>query len=267
MSLPQPSDSTTALVTGASSGIGASLALQLAARGHHVTLVARRADRLEELADRIRAEHGTGTRVLSCDLADPAARAGLVGALADGRDVSVLVNNAGFATGGHFARTAVDREVEQVRVLVEAVVHLTGTLAPGMVDRREGAILNVASTAGFQPLPWSAGYAAAKAHTLAFSEALHEELGRSGIAVTALCPGPVRTEFWQVAGDQPIKKAMPRAMWVGTDEVARAGLRGLERNRRVVVPGAAVRLSGIGARWAPHALQLPVLGRVMRPAR
>lgn len=267
MSLPAPSDSTTALVTGASSGIGASLALQLAARGHHVTLVARRADRLQELADRIRAEHGTGTRVLSCDLADPAAREGLLTALSTGsRRVSVLVNNAGFATGGHFARTAVGREVEQVRVLVEAVVHLSGALVPAMVEARAGAILNVASTAGFQPLPWSAGYSAAKAHTLAFSEALHHELARSGISVTALCPGPVRTEFWQVAGDQPIKKAMPRAMWVSTDEVAAAGLRGLDRGRRVVVPGLAVRLSGLGARWAPHAIQLPVLGRAMRPA-
>lgn len=266
MSLPTSSDRTTALVTGASSGIGASLALQLAARGHHVTVVARRADRLEELADRIQAEHGTGTRILSCDLADATARAGLVEALGDGRRVSVLVNNAGFATGGHFARTEVGREVEQVRVLVEAVVHLTGALVPAMVAERDGAILNVASTAGFQPLPWSAGYSAAKAHTLAFSEALHHELGRSGISVTALCPGPVRTEFWQVAGDQPIKKAMPRAMWVSTDDVARAGLRGLEKGRRVVVPGAAVRLSGLGARWAPHAIQLPVLGRAMRPA-
>ncbi len=268
MSIPAPSDRTTAVVTGASSGIGAALALQLAERGHHVTVVARRADRLEELADRVRAQHGTGVRVLACDLADPAERAGLVAALDDGRrQVSVLANNAGFATGGHFARTDVDREVEQVRVLVEAVVHLTGALVPSMVARHRGAILNVASTAGFQPLPWSAGYAAAKAHTLAFSEALHHELGHSGITVTALCPGPVRTEFWQVAGDQPIKRAMPRPMWVATEDVAAAGLRGLEKGRRVVVPGAAVRLSGLGARWAPHGIQLKVLGRAMRPAR
>ena len=152
-------------------------------------------------------------------------------------------------------------------MLVEAVVHLTAALLPGMVHRGDGAVLNVASTAGMQPLPWSAGYSAAKAHTLSFSQALRQEVRGRGVSVTALCPGPVRTEFWKVAGDQPIKKAMPRAMWVAPEDVAAAGLRGLERGRRVVVPGSMVRASSWGARWAPHAVQLPLLARAMRPTQ
>lgn len=266
MSIPRPTATSTALVTGASSGIGAALATRLAARGHHVSLVARRADRLEELAERLRKEHGVEAEVLACDLADPDARSELIEkVVASGRPVGVLVNNAGFATGGDFAQVGASREVQQVRVLVEAVVDLTAAFLPAMVERREGAILNVASTAGFQPLPWSAGYSAAKAHTLAFSEALHHEVGRRGVTVTALCPGPVRTEFWEVAGDQPIENSMPSLMWVRTDAVAAAAIRGLERGRRVVVPGLAVRASTLGSGFVPHGIQLPVLAAAMRP--
>jgi short-subunit dehydrogenase len=266
MSIPAPTEHSTALVTGASSGIGAALARQLAARGHHITLVARRRVRLDELAARIREEHGVGADVVPCDLADRLARAELVDEVRRrGRWVSVLVNNAGFATGGDFSAIDTEREVEQVRVLVEAVVDLTSSFLPDMVDRGEGAVLNVASTAGFQPLPWSAGYSAAKAHTLAFSEALNHEVAGRGVTVTALCPGPVKTEFWQVAGDQPIKKTMPRPMWLATDAVAAAGRRGLDRGRRLVVPGGLVRMSGIGARWTPHLIQLPLLTRAMKP--
>lgn len=266
MAMPAPSDQTTALITGASSGIGAELAKQLAARGHHLTLVARRRDRLAALATSLRDEHGVGVDVFACDLADPDARDGLIQHLAGGeRRVAVLVNNAGLATGGRFTTVAVERELQQVRVLVEAVVHLTSAVLPQMVQARSGAILNVASTAGFQPMPWSAGYAAAKAHTLAFSEALHHEVSGRGVTVTALCPGPVQTEFWEAAGDQPIEKAMPRFVWVAPHDVAAAGLRGLERGRRVVVPGTVVRTMSLG-RLAPRSIQLPILTRVMRPA-
>jgi short-subunit dehydrogenase len=266
MALPAPHPDRTALVTGASSGIGAAIARQLAQRGHGLTLVARRATLLEALADELRAAHGVKVDVITCDLGDPAARTELLEKVADsGREVSILVNNAGFATGGRFAQADVERELEQVRVLVEAVVHLTAATLPGMVERREGAILNVASTAGFQPLPWSAGYSAAKAHTLAFSEAIHEEVSARGVTVTALCPGPVRTEFWEKANDQPMEKALPRPMWVSTAKVAAAGIRGLERGRRVVVPGPVVRLSSFSSRWTPHAIQLPMTRRAMHP--
>lgn len=266
MSLPRPSRTTTALVTGASSGIGAALARQLATRGYHLTLVARREDRLDDLAARIRDEHRRGADVLTCDLADAEARAALVARLAAGeRAVSVLVNSAGFATGGDFVGIEPRRELEQVRVLVEAVVDLTSALLPGMVERGQGGVLNVASTAAFQPLPWSAGYAAAKAHTLAFSEALHHEVAERGVHVTALCPGPVKTEFRGAAGDQPLQKAAPPSMWVDADRVAEIAMFGFERNRRVVVPGAMVRLTALGSRWTPKSVQLSALRRVMQP--
>jgi short-subunit dehydrogenase len=266
MALPAPHPDRTALVTGASSGIGAAIARELAKRGHAVTLVARRTPLLEELADELRAAYDVKVDVVSCDLGVAAERGELLGTLADsGREVSILVNNAGFATGGRFVDTDVERELEQVRVLVEAVVHLTAVTLPTMVERGEGAILNVASTAGFQPLPWSAGYSAAKAHALTFSEALHQEVGSRGVAVTALCPGPVRTEFWENAPGQPMKQALPRPMWVSTEKVAAAGVRGLERGRRVVVPGRAVQLSSLGSRWTPHAIQLPMTRRAMHP--
>lgn len=253
MPLPRPRRSSTALVTGASSSLGSALARQLALRGHHVTLVARPSDRLEEIGERIRDEHRAGADVLPCDLADAEARAALVATLAAGdRQVDVLVNNAGRSTGGDFVAIETAREVEQVRVLVEAVVDLTSAFVPGMVERGSGAVLNVASTAGLQPLPWSAGYAAAKAHTLHFSEALHHELSGRGVAVTALCPGPVET-------------GAPSAMRVDPDWVAEIACYGLERNRRVVVPGAMVRLTALGARWTPRSVQLPALRRAMRP--
>ncbi|HSV37650.1 MAG TPA: SDR family oxidoreductase [Nocardioidaceae bacterium] len=266
MPLPHPSPTTSALVTGASSGIGAAIARRLAARGHNVILVARRAERLEELATELRAQYAVKAEAIPADLADPSSRADLIETVrATGQHVDILVNNAGFATGGHYVASPRDREVEQVRVLVEAVVELTSAFLPDMVERQAGAVLNVASTAGFQPLPYSAGYSAAKAHTLAFSEALHYEVRRKNVAVTALCPGPVNTEFWEVAVDQPIEKSMPRSMWVSIDAVAAAGLRGLERNKRVVVPGLGVRTLTAGGTLVPHRFKLPVLARAMHP--
>jgi uncharacterized protein len=269
MSIPRPSLQTTALVTGASSGLGAALAVQLARRGHHLTLVARRAEPLEELATRIRDEHRTKVDVIPCDLADADARAAMLDdVVARERQVSVLVNAADVATGGDFVAIDTRREVVQVRVLVEAVVDITGALLPGMVERGSGAVLNVASTAGFQPMPWSAGYAAAKAHTLRFSEALHHELAGRGVAVTALCPGPVRSESDEDAerpAEKPATKAMPAPLWVDVDWVAEIALYGLDRNKRVVVPGAMVRLTALGSRFTPHGFQLPALRRALRP--
>jgi short-subunit dehydrogenase len=155
--------------------------------------------------------------------------------------------------------------VQQVRILVEAVVARTSAYLPAMVQRRSGAILNVASTAGMQPLPFSAGYCAAKAHTLAFSEALHHEARARGVSVTALCPGPVSTEFWDVAGEQPIENTIPSPLWVSAEHAARAGISGLAAGERVVVPGRPMRAIVHGGRMVPNALKLPVMARVMRP--
>src|SRR5581483_9279087 len=153
-------------------------------------------------------------------------------------------------------------------VLVEAPVHLTSLFVPAMVKLRSGAVLNVASTAGMQPLPYSAGYSAAKAYVLAFSEALHYELRGHGVMVTALAPGPVSTDFWEVANwkvasGQSFEQATRPAM-ISAAQAARAGIDGLAAGRRVVVPGLPVRLAMETSRYVPHALKLPLIERVMR---
>ncbi len=269
MSLPAPTASGAALITGASAGIGTAIARELATRGHNLVLVARRKDRLDEIAQELASAHGVRAETLGCDLAKSASRQRLPGRVAAlGLNVEVLVNNAGFATGGAFADADPERELEQVRVLVEAVVALTSAFLPEMVRRRRGAILNVASTAGMQPLPYSAGYSAAKAYVLNFSEALHHEVRSAGVTVTALAPGPVSTEFWDAAGweagGQTFEKAVPGPVWVTAEETASAGVKGLEDGRRVVVPGLQVRTAMLAARYLPHALKLPVIERVMR---
>jgi short-subunit dehydrogenase len=261
MALASPRPDGAALVTGASSGIGAHVAGELAARGFTVVLVARRKQRLDELAEQLRTQHHIRVETISCDLAKATARGRLPGRLAElGLEVDVLVNNAGFATSGRFDKSEADREVEQVRVLIEAPVALCSAFVPGMVERRSGAVLNVASTAGMQPLPYMATYAAAKAHVLSFSEALHQELRGKGVTVTALCPGPVETEFWEIAGDAGMEKAMPSLVWVPAEDVARAAVRGLENGRRVVVPGRAIRAAMQWSHYVPNAIKLPGVG-------
>ncbi|CAM3705632.1 SDR family oxidoreductase [Smaragdicoccus niigatensis] len=221
---------------------------------------------LQSLADEISAKHGVTADVIACDLADAADRAKLIEKVhRNGRHVDVLVNSAGFATGGRYVSSDADREVEQVRVLVEAPVALTSAFLPGMVERHQGAILNVASTAGLQPMPWSTGYSAAKAHTVAFSQALSAEVRREGITVTALCPGPVKTDFWEVAGDQPIEKAMPRLLWRSPAAVAKYGIKSLDRGHRLAVPGLAVRLLTFGGSLTPTGVKLAMFERSMRP--
>src|SRR3712207_285822 len=263
--LPRPSASSTALVTGASSGIGTEIARELARRGHGLTLVARRRDRLEAIAAELASEHGVRAEVLPCDLLDPDERAKLPDRVADlGMHVGILVNNAGFGTAGPFHTSAVERELQQIRLLVEAVADLTARFLPGMVEHGEGAILTVASTAGFSALPNMAGYGAAKAWARSFSQALHEEVRPKGVAVTALCPGPVETEFFDVSGPTPIERVIPRPFWVDSDHVARTAVDALERNRTEVVPGRAMGALVTGSRLIPQELRNPVAGRFFR---
>jgi short-subunit dehydrogenase len=270
MSLPKPTPNSVALVTGASAGIGAEIARELARRGYGVVLVARRKDRLQALAEELEREHDVRTETISADLAKPASRSRIQGRLTElGLDVEILVNNAGFATGGPFHEAEPGRELEQVQVLVEAVVALTSTFLPPMVERRRGAILNVASTAAMQPLPYAAGYSAAKAYVLVFSEAIHQEVAGSGVTVTALAPGPVDTEFWQiadweVAGKRTSQSALPSPAMISAKDAARAGVDGLEAGKRVVVPGLPMRAAMLATRYIPHAVKLPLVERVMR---
>jgi short-subunit dehydrogenase len=270
VSLPAPTPDTAALVTGASSGIGAAISKELAKRGHTLILVARRKEKLDELAGELTAEFGVRAESLGCDLGKAASRQRLSARISSlGLEVSVLVNNAGFATGGPFHEADPARELEQVRVLVEAPVALSSAFLPAMVRRGKGAVLNVASTAGMQPLPYSAGYSAAKAYVLTFSEALHQELHGSGVTVTVLAPGPVSTEFWDVAGweigsGQSFEKAVPRPAWVTAEEAASAGVKGLEAGRRVVIPGLPVRAAMLATQYLPHAFKLPAIEWAMR---
>src|SRR3954469_6878576 len=255
MSLPSAENGSAALVTGASSGIGAALARQLAERGYRVALVARNEEKLRALADE------TGGAGFVWDLADAAARDRLAADVAArGLQVEVLVNNAGFGVYQDFAESDRKREIEQARVNVEAVVDLTHRFLPEMIARGRGAVINTASTAAFQPIPGNAGYAAAKAYVLALSEALHEETRKTGVTVTALCPGPVHSGFQEASGAQEFAKTLPKPMWRQPDAVARAALKAADRGKRLVVPGAPNRISGAMARFSPR----PVLLRVLR---
>ena len=263
MALPPPSPDTTCVVTGASSGIGAELARELSRRGHRVTLVARREERLRALA----AELGEGADVHAADMADPNAREGLADALvARGTEVALLINNAGFGTSGPFVKGDRSRELEMVRTNVEAVVDLCALFMPAMARRGAGAVLNVASTAAFQPVPMQAAYAATKAFVLSFTESLHAELSGTGVAATALCPGPVKTEFADVA-EIPGTDALPGVFWTSAEEVARTGIEGLERGKRVVIPGAVNRVGALGGHHAPRGLVLRLTSRVHPAAR
>ena len=230
MSLPPPGPDRAALVTGASQGIGAEIARELVRRGHRVVLVARTESRLRALADQI-VEEGGRADVLPADLADRSARADLLDRVAGlGLTVDVLVNNAGFSTLGRVSSADPDDEMAMVEVDVVAVVDLCTRVLPGLVERGRGAILNVASTAAFQPLPGQAGYAAGKAFVLSYTQSLVGELKGSGVTATCLCPGPVDTGFGERAGftKEEAEKALPSVMWVE----AQRGRRGCGRGAR-----------------------------------
>jgi short-subunit dehydrogenase len=263
MALPAPDFHSTCLVTGASSGIGADVARSLARRGHGVTLVARRAERLQELAEELRSGHRVRVEVLESDLADESARGRMLDRLGElALNVEVLVNNAGFGSGGRFYKLDAEREVEMVRLNVEAVVALCARYVPEMVRRGRGAVLNVASTAAFQPLPRQATYAATKAFVLSFTDALHADLAGTGVTATALCPGPVKTEFADTAGIGEEAEGLPDLFWAESPDVAEHGVRGLERGRRVVVPGVLNRAGAIGGQHAPRSVLLRLAGRI-----
>jgi short-subunit dehydrogenase len=262
MALPAADARSTALVTGASSGLGVELARSLANRGHGVTLVARRADRIEHLADELAKETGVQAQALACDLRAPDARTKLVEDIAAlGLTVEVLVNNAGYGSGGRFVELDPRTEVAMVRLNCEAVIDLCATYAPAMVARRRGAILNVASTVSFQPVVRQATYSASKAMVRTFTEALHEELRDYGVAVAALCPGPMRTEFIEVAAVQAAADSAPDFMFDALPDVAELGMRALEDNRRVVVPGIANRVGAVAGAHTPHGLLLRAMNR------
>ena len=255
------------VITGASAGIGAELARQLADRGHDVVLVARREQRLRELAEQLRLRHGIHADVEVCDLGDADARRELIERLLAGRTVAGVCNNAGMGTIGTLVESGVEREQQVVRLNVDAVHHLTGAFLPGMVERGAGAILNVASIAAFQPLPGFATYAASKAFVQSFSEAVHAELAGTGVSVTALCPGFTHTEFGENAGAAKHEQALPEILFQDPPAVARSGVEAMIAGRRTAIPGLHNRASMLGGRLAPRSLLLPVVRRVTAARR
>jgi short-subunit dehydrogenase len=264
MALPTPRENTTALVTGASSGIGAEIARELARRGHGLTLVARREDRLKALADDLAQAHSVRVEVMAADLTDADSRGELPTLLeARGLNVDILVNNAGFTTMGPVYRADRAAELALVRTNVEAVVDLCTLFVPGMVTRHRGAVLNTASTAAFQPLPGQAGYGASKAFVLSYGRALGAELRGTAVSVTTLCPGPVETGFAEAAGmtDQEAAESLPKIMWIPALDVARAAVEGLAAGRSVVIPGTANRAAAGLAHLTPKALLVPLLAK------
>ncbi|HEX6391311.1 MAG TPA: SDR family NAD(P)-dependent oxidoreductase, partial [Solirubrobacteraceae bacterium] len=222
---------------------------------------ARRRDRLDALAAELRERYGRRVDVLACDVADAEARAALPEALA--REPDVLVLCAGFGYVGPFLAQPAPEATAMVRTNLEAVVGLCHALIPPMVARGRGSVLLVSSFAGRQPMPHFAVYAATKAAVTSLAEALHAELEGSGVTVTALCPGGVRTEFAAVAGAAGTEARMPASIMIDADECARAAVAGLEDGRRIVMPRRAVRLFSAFAAYAPRALWLPLCRRMM----
>ena len=244
------------LITGASAGLGAEFARQCAARGERVVLVARRKERLEELAEQI-----GGAEIIVADLSEPGAGTKVV-AEAMTRDlwIRTLINNAGFGLIGKFEELSLARQLEMIDLNVRALTNLTYVVLNDMRLRGEGAILNVASTAAFQPGPKMAVYFATKAFVLSLTEALHEELKPHGIKVSCLCPGPTRTEFGEVAGFGG--NGLFDHVAMNAKEVVRAGLKGLDKNRAVVVTGWMNKIVAASTRFAPRPVVRKIAGSI-----
>ena len=245
-----------ALITGASAGLGVEFARQLSTRGHALVLAARRRDRLEDLAKEL-----SDARAVAIDLSKAGAAAKLVSDLdAAGEQIEILVNNAGFGLIGRFAELDSKRLRQIIDLNVGTLTDLCRTVAPAMVKRKGGGILNVASTAAFQPGPNMAVYFATKAYVLSFTEALHEELKPHGVKVSCLCPGPTRTEFGEVAGFGANAAFDKVAM--ESPEVVEAGLQGLDRNQAVVVPGLVNKIAAASTRFAPRSVVRKIAGSI-----
>lgn len=247
----------TALVTGASSGIGEQFARQLAGRGYDLVLVARRADRLEKLASELSAT----THVLACDLGSDAA--GLPARVEElGVEIDLLVNNAGFGTHGRFVDIEQGRDAEMVRVNCEAVVVLTRAFLPAMVERGEGGVIVVASTAGMQPLPYEAVYSASKAFALNFTDALHTELRGTGVKAMSVNPGPVPTEWQGIADFEEGPDRLPGV--IEADQVVEESLKAYDRGKRSFIPGRTFRWFMRASSVGPRSLGLRVAERMYR---
>lgn len=251
-----------ALVTGASSGLGADFARELAGRGCNVVLVARREEPMQAIAAALESAHGVATRVIAMDLADPSAPEALAARLrADDVEVDVLVNNAGFGVYGPFLEIPWERELQMIELDVVALVHMTKVFAAGMAARGTGWILQVASIGAFQPTPSYACYSAAKSFVLSFGEAIAHELRPKGVRVCTVCPGVTATEFLAVAGQETT--LYQRMMMMQSPAVVRSAVKALLRGRTSVTPGFGNAFSAFSMRFTPRRLQAAIAGAAM----
>jgi short-subunit dehydrogenase len=255
----------TALITGASSGLGEQFAYALGREHYDLVLAARREDRLAAVAGRARTAGAGAVRIIRADLAQRETPAALHQQLTtDGVQVDYLVNNAGFGTTGRFHVLPLERELEEVELNVTSLVATTRLFLPAMVERRRGTIINVASTAAFQPTPYMATYGATKAFVLSFSEAVAAELSGTGVTVMALCPGPVRTEFQKVANNERIR--FPSFIWTEADRVVSEGIAAAASGRSLCVAGAINNAMVIASKFTPRSLATLISSRLMRPS-
>ncbi len=246
-----------ALVTGASAGIGAALARELAGHGAKLILTARRKDRMETLAQELTAL-GTEVRVIAADLRDPESPRQIYEETeGSGTPVDVLINNAGLGQFGVFAQAPIEQELAQIRVNCEAMVHLARLFVPRMVERRRGWVLILASTASFQPIPFLGTYAATKVFDRFFSEALAAEVAEFGVKVTALCPGATESEFWEVSRANTFKRHVQTAR-----EVAKLGIDALAQGRRTIIPNPQGRVTAFMVRFLPVRLITAAIAKV-----
>lgn len=245
----------TALITGASSGIGEAFANALAAQGLDLILVARSEDRLRSLAKQLAEVHARRVEVVTADLSLAGAALKVKTAVdALGMPVDLLINNAGFGTVGSFVKQEPERERQEILLNAAAVVDMAHAFLPGMLQRKQGGIINVASAAAFQPLPFMAVYAATKAFVLSFSHALRGEVRSKGITVTALCPGPVDTPFFEATGVDKLRDTVPRGMMVTAERVVSDCLKAFKAGKAVCIPGTATKLMAAAGHLTPRGL-------------
>lgn len=255
----------TALITGASAGIGATFAQELASRQTDLVLVARSADKLQQIASQLQSQYQIQVHVFVYDLTAPDAATAIYDAATEkGLEIDLLINNAGFGDYGDFAERDGDRQVKMVQLNVLALVDLTHKFLPGMRQRRSGGIINLASTAAFQPIPYFSVYAASKAFVLNFSEALWAENYKYGVKVLAVCPGPTETKFFQKADFPTTFSKTVAKNYTSPQQVVREALQALEQNRSSIVPGFTNKLSANAYRFFPRQILVSLIGKVFK---
>lgn len=247
-----------ALITGASGGIGLEFAKLLAQSGYDLALAARSQSKLESLGAELREKYGVNIQVIACDLAQPNAAHAVQARVPD---CDVLVNNAGFANNGKFARMSETDMLEEIQLDVTTLTQLTRLYLPGMIERKDGKILNVASTAGFLPGPNMAVYYAGKAYVISFSEALAEECRDTGVTVSVLCPGATATGFQERAGTTHAR--LHRFGLAKAEDVAKAGVEGMMRGKRVIVPGITNKIVALSPKFSPRGLLLRISAKAV----